>query len=61
MKTLLLIFCLGLIFIGCKKIIEGPYQSQGVILGYDPRMCPSPACGGLEITIKNDTAKNRGH
>jgi len=49
---------MGLIVIGCKKTNESLYQSQGVITGYDPRMCPSPLCGGLLITIKNDTSKN---
>jgi hypothetical protein len=60
MKTLILIFCLGLIIAGCKKgsVSPGPYQSQGVLTGYDLRMCPSPLCGGLLITIKNDTSKN---
>jgi hypothetical protein len=58
MKTLILIFCLGLIIAGCKKGSVSPYQSQGVLTGYDLRMCPSPLCGGLLITIKNDTTKN---
>lgn len=58
MKSFILIICLGLVFISCKKTGTGvaPYQSQGVITGYDPRMCPM--CGGLFITIKNDTTKN---
>jgi hypothetical protein len=58
MKTLILILCLGIIITGCKKSNETPYQSIGVITGYDARMCPSPMCGGLLITLKNDTAKN---
>ncbi|MDB5151647.1 MAG: hypothetical protein JWR54_398 [Mucilaginibacter sp.] len=31
MKTLILIFCLGLIIAGCKKGSVSPYQSQGVL------------------------------
>jgi hypothetical protein len=56
MKALILILCLALIVISCKKSNVSPYQSQGVITGYDMRMCPE--CGGLFITIKNDTTKN---
>ena len=29
---------------------------MGTLTGYDPRECPF--CGGLYITIKNDTTKN---
>jgi hypothetical protein len=44
---------------GCKKSADTEqYQSQGVITGYDLRQCASPYCGGLFITIKNDTTKN---
>lgn len=57
MKILIPILCLGLILIGCKKNNETSYNSIGVITGYDLRLCPSPMCGGLEITINNDTAK----
>jgi hypothetical protein len=56
MKALILIICLGLIVIACKKNGVTPYQSQGVITGYDLRTCAQ--CGGLFITIKNDTTKN---
>jgi hypothetical protein len=56
MKYLVIILCLALITFGCKKTSEAPYQSQGTLIGYDTRMCPM--CGGLEITIKNDTTKN---
>lgn len=58
MKLPVIIFCLALLFASCKKSNENPYQHQGVLTGYDPRYCPSPLCGGLLITIKNDTAKN---
>ena len=58
MKTLIFIVCMGMFFISCKKTGTGvaPYQSRGVITGYDPRTCAE--CGGLFITIKNDTTKN---
>ena len=58
MKLLAIIFCLGLLFASCKKNNETPYRSDGVLTGYDLRICPSLLCGGLLITIKNDTAKN---
>ena len=54
----MLIFFLGVIVAGCAKTNETPYKTQGQILGYDLRACPTPGCGGLEITIKNDTTKN---
>jgi hypothetical protein len=56
MKTFVIILSLGLVFISCKKNDVTPYQSQGVITGYDLRTCAE--CGGLFITIKNDTTKN---
>jgi len=56
MKPAITILCLGLIFISCKKSSVSHYQSQGIITGYDLRTCAE--CGGLFITIKNDTTKN---
>lgn len=58
MKLILLILCFGFIIISCKKSNEILYQQQGVLTGYDARECASPQCGGLLITIKNDTTKN---
>jgi hypothetical protein len=59
MKTLLYVFLAAMVFWGCKKGNDTEsYQSQGVITGYDTRMCPSPYCGGLIITLRNDTTKN---
>jgi hypothetical protein len=58
MKTFLLIFCFGVTVAGCTKTNETPFKTQGQILGYDLRECPTPGCGGLEISIKNDTAKS---
>jgi len=56
MKTLLTAVCLVLIFAGCKKNTVAPYQSEGVLTGYDLGECPT--CGGIEITIKNDPTTN---
>ena len=56
MKLLIFVFLLCSIFLSCKKHTE-PIHSNAVLLGYDLRLCPSPACGGLLVTIKNDTAK----
>jgi hypothetical protein len=58
MKTSLIALGLFLLIAGCKKSSVNPYHNTGVITGYDLRLCPSPLCGGLLITIKNDTAKN---
>jgi hypothetical protein len=59
MKRLVcLLLCISAICLSCKKRSIAPKEYNGVITGYDPRMCASPACGGLLITIKNDTAKN---
>jgi hypothetical protein len=55
-RSILILFCFGVIVGGCKKSQESPYQSQGIITGYDLRTCAM--CGGLEITIQNDTTKN---
>jgi len=56
MKTFIII-CLVLVFISCKKNNNvTPYQSQGVITGYDLRTCAE--CGGLFIVIRDDTTKN---
>lgn len=56
MKKLIFI-CLLLAVTGCKRTDEKPsYESEGTITGYDLRTCAM--CGGLEITIKNDTTKN---
>lgn len=32
---------------------EEKFQSAGVITGRDLRLCPSPCCGGWDITIEN--------
>lgn len=59
MKALICIFLTGMVFWGCKKSADTEtYQSQGIITGYDMRQCASPYCGGLFITIKNDTTRN---
>jgi hypothetical protein len=61
MKTRIFVALTALIFVACKKINDNPpYQSQGVIIGDFIGLCPlNLRCGGLEITIKNDTTKNR--
>jgi len=57
MKASIFILFIISIVMGCKKSISEPmYQSQGSIIGIDMRACAM--CGGLEITIKNDTTKN---
>ena len=56
MKKLITVICLVFILLACKKSNVTPYSSMGTITGYDPRMCA--VCGGLFITIKNDTTKN---
>lgn len=58
MKYSFIAFCFCLGIIGCTKNNSTYYKNQGVLMGYDQRLCPSPACGGILITIKNDTAIN---
>lgn len=55
MKKLIPFICF-VILVSCKKSDITLYGSLGTITGYDPRECPM--CGGLYITIKNDTSKN---
>ncbi|MBS1533177.1 MAG: hypothetical protein JSU01_22955 [Bacteroidetes bacterium] len=60
MKIQILAALLFLAFAGCKKNYFKPHALyDGVITGYDLRKCMSPACGGLFITIKNDTSQYR--
>ena len=60
MKKLFVLICVACLFAACKKGgVKPPAQHAGVITGYDLRLCPSPACGGLLITIKNDTANKQ--
>ena len=55
MKKLLAILCSAIALAACKKSNVHPYQHDAVLTGYDMRLCPSPACGGLLLTIKSDT------
>jgi hypothetical protein len=45
--------------ISCSK--EALYDSNGELIGYDPRLCPSPCCGGLQIKIDNITYPDSVH
>jgi hypothetical protein len=57
-KIVIAIFLVSML-VACKKGNNNkPSQYDGIITGYDLRLCPSPICGGLLITLKNDTAKN---
>ena len=57
MKRIIPVICLLIIFTACNKSGVAPvYTSQGTIIGYDVRACPT--CGGLEITIKNEPTTN---
>ncbi len=57
MKKFILILCSVLLLISCKKSNESPCKSSGVLVGYDYSMCSF--CGGIKITIKNDTTTNQ--
>lgn len=55
-NKILLIICL--IVFGaccCRKENGHDYESIGIITGQDPRMCPSPCCGGWFIKIDSLT------
>jgi hypothetical protein len=41
-----------------KPLGQGYEQSQGVLVGYNLGTCPELSCGGMIVTIKNDTTKN---
>ncbi|HZX59994.1 MAG TPA: hypothetical protein VFE54_14765 [Mucilaginibacter sp.] len=58
MKILLVVLCMAVTVAGCKKGTVKPGPSNATLIGYDLRKCSSPACGGLLVTLKNDTAKN---
>jgi len=52
----LLVFPLAfmlLCFAACEE--ENPYESEGIITGFDMRLCPSPCCGGFFIEIEGTT------
>jgi hypothetical protein len=57
MKALILITCLGLAALGCKKMSQTPQksqalvESQGVITGVSRAPCQNLQCGGIEIAI----------
>ena len=42
-------------FYYCRKEESNNYESIGIITGQDPRMCPSPCCGGWFIKIDSLT------
>lgn len=58
MKAFAIIFIISICFLACKKTNTLPYKYEGIIIGYDMRKCASPMCGGLLITLKNDTSSN---
>ena len=58
MKTLLVVLCMAVVVAACKKGTVKPGPANATLIGYDQRMCPSPLCGGMLVTLKNDTAKN---
>jgi hypothetical protein len=41
--------------VSCQKEGSHSYESTGIITGLDPRMCPSPCCGGWFISIDSVT------
>lgn len=56
MKILAIALCLLFLSNGCKKTGVRPFKSQGTLTGYDMGSCA--VCGGIKITIENDTTKN---
>jgi hypothetical protein len=56
MKTLVYIAALALLLAACKKEHQPAFKSKGTLIGYDNRTCQT--CGGLKITIVNDTTMN---
>jgi hypothetical protein len=56
MKTSLYIIALLLLLTACKKDHQTTFESHGTLTGYDYATCAT--CGGIKITIANDTTKN---
>ncbi len=56
MKTLFFIAALVLVLTACKKDHQTTFESRGTLIGYDYGACAT--CGGIKITIANDTTKN---
>ncbi len=54
-KTALIICLIVFGFLYCRKEESNNYESFGIITGQDPRMCPSPCCGGWFIKIDSLT------
>lgn len=53
-KTGILIVALTLLSACTYENMEDKkFQSIGIIIGRDPRLCPSPCCGGWDISIDN--------
>jgi len=51
-KALYLFSFLALLCIAACEDDTNPYESEGIITGFDPRLCPSPCCGGFFIEIE---------
>jgi hypothetical protein len=52
-RIALILMSLAIAITSCSK--QTTYDSNAELIGYDPRLCPSPCCGGLQITINNIT------
>jgi len=48
-----LLVSLCLITCTYENIGSEKFQSTGIITGHDLRLCPSPCCGGWDITMEN--------
>ena len=60
-KIRLQIACLSFLLTACTytniqpvQIQPETFESKGVITGADMRMCPSPCCGGWDITVNKE-------
>ena len=56
MKKIVIMLFLSVVVTRCKRTSVDPYQSRGILTGYDFGACAF--CGGIKITIQNDTTMN---
>jgi hypothetical protein len=58
LKNRIPLICALLLLTTCTyndlKKEDGNFESKGIITGRDLRLCPSPCCGGWDITIDNE-------
>jgi len=58
-----ILYLLSFVLLICVAACEddtNPYESEGIIMGIDWRLCPAPCCGGYFIEIEGTTYLSNG-